>query len=141
MITGLKIGRECSLRSHQCRNKGVRLEGGLNAPATPLQTGVEAGLSTATAQGESWEGSTDFIVAFRVKKIWYHQGVLRSKTHQDKAVMQDGGAVKAENTMVLMHDDDVTVDHVLIDKTLTTEREVENGEEVAWIVPKVDNDL
>ncbi|KAJ4217087.1 hypothetical protein FSOLCH5_001912 [Fusarium solani] len=141
MVTGLKIGRGCSLQSSQSRTKGFKLDGGLNAPATPCQTGFEAGLSTAATQGESWEGSTDFIVAFRVKKIWYHQGELRSKTHQDKAVMQDGGAVKAESTTVLMHDDEVTPDDVFIDKLLATEGEAENGEEVVWIVPKVDQEL
>ncbi|WAO84615.1 Hypothetical protein NCS54_00183500 [Fusarium falciforme] len=141
MITGLKIGRECSLQSSQNRSKGVKLDGGLNAPATPCQTGFEASLSTAARQGESWEGSTDFIVAFRVKKIWCHQGELRSRTHQDKAVMQNGGAVKAESAVVLMHDDDVTLDNVFIDKHLTTETEAENGEDVVWIVPKVDQDL
>ncbi|KAM0425637.1 hypothetical protein ACHAPT_009169 [Fusarium lateritium] len=143
MVTGLKIAREASLQSSQSKEKGVRLDGGLSPPGAPAQIGGKAGLSTASAQGESWEGSTDFIVAFRVKKIWYHRGdpeELRNKTHHDKAVMQDGSA-KAENAMVLMSDDDVTLEDVF-SEDLTTETEVDGGqEEVVWILPKVDQDL
>ncbi|KAM5342059.1 hypothetical protein ACJ41O_015090 [Fusarium nematophilum] len=135
MVTGLKIGRQGSLQSSQSKEKGLKLDGGLNPPGGPAQIGGKGGLSIAAAQGESWEDSTDFIVAFRVKKIWYHRGELQNKTHQAKAVMQDGGPV---NDMVLMHDDDVTVDDVFSDRGLTTETEAENGEEVVWIVPKVD---
>lgn len=141
MITGLKIARGSCLQSTQSKEKGLKLEGGLNPPGTPGQIGVKTGLSIATTEGDSWEHSTDFIVAFRVKKIWYHRDELMHETYKDKAVMHAGNAVKAGKPMLLMFDDFVSLEDVFISRSLTTEMETEDGEEVIWIVPKDDDNM
>ncbi|KAH7317056.1 hypothetical protein B0I35DRAFT_434472 [Stachybotrys elegans] len=115
MVTGLKIARESSLQSSRSKEKGLMLDGGLSPPGAPVQVGGRTGLSSSSAEGQSWEGSTDFIVAFRVKKIWYHREEVRNKTYRNKAVMSGGVSRDADNAMdmVLMYDDDVSPEDYL----------------------------
>ncbi|MCJ1242253.1 hypothetical protein MMC14_010260 [Varicellaria rhodocarpa] len=137
MLTGLKIGRGASLQSSSTKDKGVKIDGGLNPPGSPVQFGGKAGLAVTATEGESWEGSTDFIVAFRVKKIWYHHGDLKNKSYNENVVMQDGTPTMKGSDMTLQADDDIPLEDIFTDESLTMHRDVENGEEVKWIIPNV----
>lgn len=137
MVTGLKIGRGGSLQSSSSTDRGMKIDGGLNLPSTPVQLGGKAGFAVKKAEGENWDASTPFIVAFRVRKIWYDHGKLKDKTHKDKVVMQDGTLVQKGPDMTLQADDNITMSDVFTDAELAVEKDVEDGEVVNWIIPNV----
>ncbi|CAG2005081.1 unnamed protein product [Fusarium graminearum] len=137
MVTGLKIGRGGSLQSSNSRDGGVTLEGGLSPSGSPVQIRGKGGFVQRKVEGESWEGSTDFIVAFRVRKIWYYHGELKNKTHKKDVVMQDGTSVQKGPDMTLRVDDHIPLTDVFTDVELTTDNDIENGEEVNWVIPNV----
>jgi hypothetical protein len=82
----------------------------------------------ATAEGESWQGSTDFVVAYRVKRIRYHQGNIEAKINTAKAVMQDESATYQGPAMTLNISDDIFVSEITTQAVLTKEKDLE-GEE------------
>ncbi|KAG9228612.1 hypothetical protein BJ875DRAFT_526086 [Amylocarpus encephaloides] len=138
MVTGLKISRGGSLQSTNRKDKGVKLEGGLNAPGTPAAVEGQVGAQSTTTEGVSWKGSSPLIVAFRVRKIWYHQGEIMDKAHNAGAVLQDGSMKLKETAAPLMTDDGIQPSDVTADIELTTEMDTEDGEEVRWILPKLE---
>lgn len=135
MITGLKVGKGASLQSTGFKEKGLKMDGGLNPPEIPTQFGVKAGLGVKVTEGESWEGSTDFIVAFRVKKIWYKGGDVQNQSHNKNAVMQDGTKKGVERALV--ESDNIGLEDFFTHVSLRVHTDVENGEEVNWIIPDV----
>ena len=145
MVTGLKIGRGGALQSGGSTNKGVRLEGGIAPPGSPAQLEGKASIQSATKVGQSWNASSPFIVAFRVRKIWYRHsdehGDIKNKAHKEKVVMQDGAAVRSESAPVLTVDDEVTPSEVSENIDLTVHNDVEDGQEVRWVIPKVESEL
>ncbi|KJZ70856.1 hypothetical protein HIM_09770 [Hirsutella minnesotensis 3608] len=145
MVTGLKISRGSALRSSHSTDKGVRMEGGIAPLGSPVQLEGKAGIQSVTKEDESWDASSPFIVAFRVRKIWYRHGDeygdIKNKAHKEKVVMQDGAVVRSESALVLAVDDEVAPSDVSESIDLTVDKEVEDGEEVRWVIPKVDSEL
>lgn len=137
MITGLKVGRGASLQSSSNIERGVKLDGGLQPPGSLAQIGGKAGVAVNQGESESWTGSTDFIVAFRARKIWYHHEDLKSMTNLDKVVMQDGTPIQRGSNMTLKVDDEIPLEDLGVDAPLTMNKDVEDGEEVTWIIPRV----
>lgn len=144
MITGLKIARGGALQSSSTSEKGARLEGGLAPPGSPAELGGTAGVESTAQESESWEGSSPFIVAFRVRKIWYRRNDLKHVAHNERVVMQDGAVVRSGLTLELAVDDDVSSADVSGSMDLAVEKGFEDGgdgEEVQWIVPKMGSEL
>jgi hypothetical protein len=73
------------------------------------------------SQAESWKGSTDFIVAFKVKKLWIDRNEqVHYQGHTKRAVMADNTPLGDEVTFTLRSDDHLTpeeVDHMLKKRT------------------------
>lgn len=141
LVTGLKIGRGTSFQSGSSVSRGVALEVGISVPGAPVEIGPSAGVHLTTAEGESWERSTDFVVAYRVKRIRYRQGEIEAKTNTAKAVMQDGSATHQGPAMSLDISDDVSMSEITTQAFLTMEKDLEGEEsdegpeEVYWVVP------
>ena len=125
------------MKSSSKRDMIMKIEGGLKHPGSPAQMGFKSEYVNGSEEGESWERSTDFIVAFRVRKIWYHRGDIKNKPHKDKVVMQDGAAVTREPTLTLQSDDDISLEDLFVESSLAAYKVVEDDEEVQWIVPDV----
>lgn len=141
MITGLKIGRGGALQSSRSTDRGIKMEGGIAPPGSPAQLEGKAGIESSAKEGESWNASSPFIIAFRVRKIWYRHGDelgnIKIKAHKEKVVMQDGTMVRSESSLTLAADDEVTPSDVSESISLAMDHDVEEGEEVRWIIPKV----
>ncbi|KAL6364638.1 hypothetical protein LRP88_00608 [Fusarium phalaenopsidis] len=141
LVTGLKIGRGSSFQSASSVSKGGKLDVGINPPGAPVEVGPKAAVNLTTAEGESWEGSTDFIVAFRVKRVQYRQGSIEAKTNTAKAVMQDDNATQQGPIMSLDITDDIAMTEITTQAALTKEEDMEDGEdgegpeEVHWVIP------
>lgn len=86
-------------------------------------------------KGESLEGSTGFIVACRVKKTCYKDAEVKSKSHNNNAVMQDGAPQGFK--MTLLMNNDVGLVNFFINMSWRAHKDVENREEVSWIIPDV----
>ncbi|KAL6410591.1 hypothetical protein AUP68_07018 [Ilyonectria robusta] len=56
--------------------------------------------------GEKWDSSTDFIVAFKVRKIWLDRD--EEVKHAKMAVIADGTYVIRQPTFTIRSDDDLT---------------------------------
>ncbi|OAL03887.1 hypothetical protein IQ06DRAFT_112344 [Phaeosphaeriaceae sp. SRC1lsM3a] len=145
MVTGIKIGRGGALQSSSSTDKGIKIEGGLAPPGSPAQLGGKAGIQSTNQEGESWEASSPFIVAFRVRKIWYRRadefGDIKNKAHNERVVMQDGAVTQNESPLVLVLDDEVTPSDVSESIHLTVDKDIEDGEEVQWVIPSVESKL
>lgn len=141
LVTGLKIGRGTSFQGGSSVSRGAALEAGVSVPGAPVEIGPSAGFHLATAEGESWEGSTDFVVAYRVKRIRYRQGEIEAKTSTAKAVMQDGSATHQGPAMSLDISGDISMSEITTQAYPTKEKDLEGEEgdegleEVYWVVP------
>lgn len=138
MVTGLKIGRGGSLQSTNSKDKGVKIEGGINPPGSPVAVEGKAGIQSTTTEGVSWKESSPFIVAFRVRKIWYHRGEIKDEANNARAVFQGGFLKPSETAAPLMVDDEIQLSDVTANTELMTEMDTEGGEEVRWIFPKLE---
>lgn len=81
IVTGLKIGIGGALVSGSSRERGVRLKLGLAYPGVPVEGGPEVGWRRRVEEGLAFEGSSDFVVAFRARKIGVRKGVVRSEAY------------------------------------------------------------
>ncbi len=90
MITGLKIGRGGALETSRSRERGGKLKLGLSYPGTPAQVGPNIAFKRRVEAALSFEGSSDFIFAFRVRRISYKKGDLRGTAYNRGATMLDG---------------------------------------------------
>lgn len=59
------------------------------------------------------------FVAFRVKKIWYKGAEVKSKSHNNNAVMQDGAPQGVK--MILLTNDDVGLEDFFTNMSLRFE--------------------
>ena len=65
---------------------------------------------------------------------------IKDKAYNARAVLQDGSLKPSETAVPLMSDDEIQLSDVTADTELTTEMDTEDGEEVQWILPKLDPD-
>lgn len=89
LVTGLKIAREASLESSLNKKFGGKVEFGFSHPGVPTEAGPRLGVSNSRSEGESFDGSTDFILAIRVKKIRYREEKLVTEEYNEGATMMD----------------------------------------------------
>lgn len=89
MVTGMKIARGASLESSQSKKFGWKLRFGFSHPGVPAEAGPKAGMTKSRSEEESFDGSTDFILAIRVKKICYREGKLVTEEYNKGATMMD----------------------------------------------------
>ncbi|KAJ6437371.1 thioredoxin [Purpureocillium lavendulum] len=89
MVTGMKIARGASMESTHSRGFGWKFSLGFSHPGVPADLGPKAGMTKTRAEGESYDESTDFILAIRVRKIRYRAGELATAEHNKGATMMD----------------------------------------------------
>ncbi|KAI3547302.1 hypothetical protein CSPX01_03739 [Colletotrichum filicis] len=135
MVTGFKIGRGGSLQSKSSQNRSLKLECGLNPPGSPFNIEGKVGIAREETESEVWKGSTDFIVAFRVRKIWYQKGDIKNKAHKKNVVMQDGAQAKDSSDMSLQASDDIHQKDVSREVELTTVQTDDDEGGESWILP------
>lgn len=78
IITGLKIARGgAQARSGQAQRVGAGLGAEVDATVfsgVPITTGPEIRAARRSGKGASWEGGSDFVFAFRVRKVLVGRG-------------------------------------------------------------------
>ncbi|KXH32903.1 hypothetical protein CSIM01_07530 [Colletotrichum simmondsii] len=142
IITGLKIGQGAQVETEYSVEKGMNLKLGFAHPGVPLEGGPECGVRRRKVEGLSFEGSTDFVIAFRVRKIIYKKGVLLDKAHNRGATMMDGEEGEGEESELHLELadeaelDDVQFDYWQQELQAVSDRDGDD-QETLWIIPKV----
>ncbi|KAL7934270.1 hypothetical protein V8C35DRAFT_321987 [Trichoderma chlorosporum] len=144
MITGLKIGHGAAVETSHSLQKGVELKMGFAQPGVPVEGGPKGGVQRKKAEGMSFEGSTNFVVAFRVRKITYKKNVLHAAAYNNGATMLDGTEgeeTKNNGQPELDFEEEVGLDDAQMDSKLdlmvVQGNEYDDKDESLWIVPKV----
>ncbi|WQF77070.1 hypothetical protein CDEST_02084 [Colletotrichum destructivum] len=135
MITGFKIGRGGSLQSSNSQNRNLKLIGGLNPPGSPINIEGNVGFVREETESEAWEGSTDFVVAFRVRKIWYQKWDIRNKAHNKNVIMQGGAQSETVPDMNLQTSENVQGEEISQEVELMTGQNDDGEEGASWILP------
>lgn len=113
MVTGLKVARGASSTSSTSRLVAIGSDTSLVPSGVPVPVGIKAGYASSTDEGEKWDASTDFIVAFKVRKICLdRKEEVQHKAYIKKAVMQDGTPSSRELSFTVRSDDDLTPEEV-----------------------------
>ncbi|KAF4450006.1 major facilitator superfamily MFS-1 [Fusarium austroafricanum] len=113
MVTGLKVARGASSTSSTSKVVAMEHDTSLLPSGAPVAVGVKAGYASGMNQGERWDRSTDFILAFKVKKIWLNrEDEVQHQPYTKKAVMQDGTAADSEIAFTVHSDDNLTTEEV-----------------------------
>ncbi|KAH8886184.1 hypothetical protein GQ53DRAFT_750763 [Thozetella sp. PMI_491] len=89
MVTGIKIARGASLHNSRIKTVGGKLKVGFSHPGIPVEAGPDIGLKWSRQETVAFEGSSDFVLAIRVKKIRYKKGEIVSSPHYKGATMMD----------------------------------------------------
>ncbi|KAF8866266.1 hypothetical protein BDZ45DRAFT_640399 [Acephala macrosclerotiorum] len=89
IITGLKVVIGAKAESHKSRSLGgklgVEVDGTIWSGGTvPVGGGPEIELKNKRKEGTSWEGSSDFVFAFRVRKVRVEKKTGTVKYDDDK---------------------------------------------------------
>ncbi|KAJ4012484.1 hypothetical protein NW752_008181 [Fusarium irregulare] len=113
MVTGLKVARGASSTSSSSSVVAVEHDTSLLLAGTPASVGMSSGYARNINHMEKWDTSTDFIVAFKVKKVWLdRKDEVNYKGYNKRAVMRDGKPSEGEVTITVWSDDHLTPDEV-----------------------------
>ena len=113
MVTGLKIARGASSTSSSSSVVAVEHDTSLLPAGTPASVGMKAGYTRNIGHVEKCDRSTDFIVAFKVKKVWLdRKEEVNYKAYNKRAVMQDGTSSEGQVTITVRSDDYLTPEEV-----------------------------
>ncbi|KAH6876577.1 hypothetical protein B0T10DRAFT_566792 [Thelonectria olida] len=115
------VARGASFTSSTSRSVAVEADSGLAPPKTSASTGVKASNVNSTEECEKWDCSTDFIMAFKVRKIWYHCDEVKNQPDNKKAVMQDGSSFSCEPASTIRWNDELS-DEELSEMLGTTDK-------------------
>ncbi|OAQ58350.1 major facilitator superfamily MFS-1 [Purpureocillium lilacinum] len=142
MITGLKIGHGAAVETSYSREKGIKLKLGFTHPGVPVEGGPEGGVRSKRVEGMSFEGSTDFVIAFRVRKITYKKGVLHAMVHNKGATLLDGTEGEAKRKEPeLEFEEEAGLEDAQLDSEMDLKAvegdENDDKDESLWIVPEV----
>ncbi|UKZ62536.1 uncharacterized protein TrAtP1_003781 [Trichoderma atroviride] len=113
MVTGLKTARGPSVRMHNSFKFKASGELSLNGSANlPVEFGPRFNTSKDTRWDHGFEGSTDFIIGIRVRKLMYKkhwltriQNTLLAKEHNKGATMVDDDMEKRVDKIIDFDDD------------------------------------
>lgn len=98
MITGLKIARGASMKQGENRWAGLSMKG--TFPLEGSQVGPKAEGSGHTKQGQSFKESSDFVLAFRVRRIRF-RSVQGKPEMRDNTLYVKGATMHAERSTLV----------------------------------------
>jgi hypothetical protein len=141
MITGLKVASGASLESSKTKNHGsmLTLEAHGTPIAIPAAMGSKAGVAKSKTESMSFASSSDFVIAFRLRKILYKKCNITHRAHNKGATMLDGdddlGTVDRKYFEVLgVADEDATAEDFEDMEDMVTVFE-KDDEDSMWVIP------
>ncbi|KFZ19829.1 hypothetical protein V501_00446 [Pseudogymnoascus sp. VKM F-4519 (FW-2642)] len=95
MITGIKAAAGASLSKNKGKVTSVTGEGGATEPHSMTQAGGKASFTSEDKAAASFESSTEFILGYRVRKIFWNEMQASDKVGGSTLEDDDKGARKA----------------------------------------------
>jgi hypothetical protein len=140
-VTGAKTGDTQRTRGSG-GNLAVEVDGTLWSGGTvPVGGGPEAEVSITQNTGQKWEGSGDFVLAFRVRRVMVSpktNEVTQDEDYTRGAMLGDEVKGKEENKLVIVGEEDVQVSNAVGEWETVT---VMEGEEIVAVgVPNLDEE-
>jgi hypothetical protein len=106
MVTGIKIARNAAMEAQSDRSVEFSGETGVDGtPAgVPVQIGPKGSVTRAKEHVESFEGSSDFVFAYRIRVVYLDRktGNVRSKDYVKGALYDDGPRKEIEDSRKLV---------------------------------------
>jgi hypothetical protein len=134
MITGLKIARGASTGSSATRAASQKL--GLSVPVGGVSIGPSLDATQKRFEGTSFEGSTDFVLAFRVRRVRFKKGQLEQKIYTKGASMMDGDeGAKEDGPEILGLDGEVDLNELDPYSQFMVMKDEDDSQ---WLVPKAE---
>jgi hypothetical protein len=134
MVTGLKIVRGASAKSEATAKAEASF--GANVPVADVKNILE--FTKSRTAGESFDGSTPFVLAFRARKILYKKGKFEHTLFLKGASMMDGSHVIKESEVEV----NGLGEDVILDETLLEDDEIhvqkDDEDDIEWIVSNSD---
>ncbi|KAI0515048.1 hypothetical protein F5B22DRAFT_636624 [Xylaria bambusicola] len=103
IITSLKIAKGVTVQSLKTKTVDGGVSAGADATSwagVPIAGGIEAGRNIGSKDHASWEGSSDFIFAFRVRRVLVERktGVVRKEEEYKKGAMLESVTEKRDGS-------------------------------------------
>lgn len=116
IITGLKIVRGASAKTLAGRSVGgslgVEIDGTVwSGGSVPVSGGPEISATVSQRQGTSWDGSSDFVLAYRVRKVKVSRKgvVMKAEDYTTGAMLgHDSVEIERPDLDILVEDLDAT---------------------------------
>lgn len=89
MITGVKVAYDGEGSTTQERGFGVTSDIGVNT-GTAANVGAKFEFSTSARNNEGFSGTGPFVIAYRLREVYYKKGILETKPYNKGAVLGDG---------------------------------------------------
>ncbi|KAJ4003172.1 hypothetical protein NW752_011654 [Fusarium irregulare] len=111
IITGVKVVTGAEANTFKSRTKGgnvaVEVDGTVwSGGSVPIGGGPGIESKTTESQGTKWEGSGDFVFAFRVSKVVVKKsGEINEKEFRDGALLGGGRGLKLDDLCILSVED------------------------------------
>ncbi|UKZ58045.1 hypothetical protein TrVGV298_011907 [Trichoderma virens] len=137
MITGIKVAAGASLSKTKGKTTSTIAKGGVTEPHSQTQIGGQASFTSVDNVGASFEGSTDFVLGYRVRKIfWKHRmrqtsGVAGATLEDDEERSPDGDIL----TDVEFVNDFTVESDATPSKVFEDERGRAGVEPSVWVMP------
>ncbi|KAL8294202.1 hypothetical protein RB597_008038 [Gaeumannomyces tritici] len=143
MVTGLKIAIGPSVSTKKATSFAGILEGGVQQPGgAPIEIGPRANRVGEDTNSEGWEGSDDFIIGLRVKKLVYKRAWLSRKRRDEGELLatpyiKGAQLVGADDDYDEKEEGDEVLEIGLDEEMngMTEAVETDDGGTTSWIVP------
>jgi hypothetical protein len=111
MVTGIKVAVGAKLSKAKTKTTQVYGEGGLTDYHSGTSAGGRAGYTSEDTTAGGFDGSKPFVLGFRVRKIWWKDGVRKTSDKVVGSTLGDGNCRERPNVVTgLDFMDDFTVD-------------------------------
>lgn len=102
MVTGVKIARGADVALAKSKEAGTHMRAGVDGTpgGIPGRAGPEVTISSKDSEKTSFGGSSDFVFAYRLRKIFYEKGQVRNTEYNKGALygVNTGESDKATDT-------------------------------------------
>jgi hypothetical protein len=142
MVTGLKVAFGAKLSKAKSKSSNLNAQVGVTDPQAVVSGGTTSGYTNEASAAVAFDGSSPFVLGFRVRKIWWENDTLKrsdevagstleSGTHQGKASIVEGARYHDD----FLVDDQSTVSGEVFDNT----KEMLGVETSQWVIGPEDN--
>jgi len=134
MITGIKVAVGAMLSETKGKTDEVTAKGGAVEPNSMTDVGGKIGFTNEDKAAVGFEDSTDFVLGYRLRKIYWKNGVMKTSDKVAGSTLEEG---RAQPTASVLADVEVVDDFTTEDELTATGRVFVHEEGLGGIEPSV----